>query len=114
MSNIHHEDFEELLNIIRERLSDFIEFGEITSIESNFDTKSLVFKKSNSIDSDGTIIVGEDNGFIAVDISKADGEVVSFVLKDLKDGEGIDFIVNWFIKRYGTTHKKTKTYQVLN
>lgn len=100
MSNIHHKDFEKILNIIKLKLSNTIEFEEIRSIESNFDTKGLMYKSGKSSLPDGTIIVGEDNGLIAVDISKADGKIISFVLKDIDDKEGIDNIVNWFVQNY--------------
>lgn len=99
MNNIHHEDFEKLLDNIRRNLDDVIEFEQIRSIETNFDTKGLMFRsKSNSL-SDGTIIVGEDKGAMAVDVSLADGKVISFVLEDLKDREGIDDIISWFRKK---------------
>lgn len=98
--HIHHEDFEKILYIIKNRLSENIEFEDIKSIESNFDTKGMIFKHKRSSTSDGTIIIGEDNGLIAVDISKADGKVISFVLKDIMDNGGLDNIINWLLSNY--------------
>lgn len=100
MSEIRHEDFEEILSIIQKRLGDIIHFEEIRPIESNFDTKGMMFKGKGSGFTDGTIIVGEDNGLIAADISKSDGEVISFVLEDLEDKDGIDNIIKWFQYNY--------------
>jgi hypothetical protein len=100
MSNIHHEDFEKLLDTIKHNLDDVIEFEQIRSIESNFDTKGLMFKVKSGSLSDGTIIVGEDKGVMAVDVSLADGKVVSFVLEDLKDKEGTNNIINWLKEKY--------------
>jgi hypothetical protein len=98
--NIRHEDFEKILGIIKDKLGENIEFEDIRSIESNFDTKGMMFKNKRSSISDGTIIIGEDNGLIAVDISKADGEVISFVLKDIEDKGGINDIINWLLINY--------------
>jgi hypothetical protein len=100
MSDIHHEDFEKILSIIKKNVNGAIEFGAIRSIESNFDTKGLAFKSKKSSLSDGTIIVGENNGLIAIDVSKADGEVISFVIKELEDKDGINNIISWFSENY--------------
>jgi hypothetical protein len=100
MSNIHHENFETILKIIKDKLSDIIEFEEIRSIESNFDTKAIMFKKKGNSLSDGTIIVGEDKGLIAIDISKANGEVMSFVIEDKKDNDGINNVILWLGDNY--------------
>lgn len=100
MGNIHHEDFEKILSIIKKNVNAAIEFGAIRSIESNFDTKGLAFKSKKSPNFDGTIIVGEDNGLIAIDVSKAEGEVISFVIKDLEDKDGIENIISWFDESY--------------
>lgn len=100
MRKINHENFEKILNIIKKNLGDKIHFEEIRSIESNFDTKGMMFKNKESKLSDGTIIVGEDKGLIAVDISKADGEVISFVLKDINDRDGMDNIIRWVLHNY--------------
>lgn len=100
MSNIHHEDFEKILDTLKKRLDGTIEFGDIKSIESNFDTKGLTFKSKKSSLSDGTIIVGEDDGFIAIDVSRADGDVTSFVIKDLQDKDGIDNVISWIGENY--------------
>jgi hypothetical protein len=48
----------------------------------------------------GTIIVGEDKGIIAVDISILDGAIRSFVLEDENDSRGIENITGWFRDSY--------------
>jgi hypothetical protein len=100
MHEIRHEDFEEILNTINAQLSDIIEFEEPRSIESNLDTKGMMFKKKGNSLSDGTIIIGEDDSLIAVDISIADGEVVSFIIKDIEDREGIENVILWLRDNY--------------
>lgn len=100
MSNIHHEDFEKLLSIIKKNVDGAVEFGAIRSIESNFDTKGMAFKSKKGPLYNGTIIVGEDNGSMAIDVSRADGEVISFVIKDLKDKDGVENIIGWFNVNY--------------
>jgi hypothetical protein len=100
MSDIRHEDFEAILLIIRNKLLDIIEFEEARSIESNFDTKAMMFKRKGNRTSDGTIIVGEDNALIAIDISKADGEVISFIIKDKEDSDGINNVILWLRDNY--------------
>ena len=100
MNNIRHEDFVKILDYIKHELNDIIEFEEIRSIESNFDTKGIMFKSKRSSLSDGTIIVGEDNGLIAVDISKSDGSVISFILKNIEDKDGINNIISWFLHNF--------------
>lgn len=100
MSHIRHENFETILKVIKDKLSDFIEFEEIRSIESNFDTKAIMFKKKGKSLSDGTIIVGEDKGLIAIDVSKSNGEVISFVIEDNEDSDGINNIILWLHDNY--------------
>jgi hypothetical protein len=100
ISNINHEDFESILKIIRDKLSNNIEFDEIRSIESNFDTKGMSFKRRGHELFDGTIIIGEDDSLIAIDISKAGGEVVSFILKDKEDTDGIENVILWLRDNY--------------
>jgi hypothetical protein len=100
VSHIDHEDFDKILESIKTRLEDTVEFEEIRAIESNFDTKGMMFKSNGNKSSDGTIIVGEDNGLIAIDVSKADGEVVSFIMKDLEDDDGMEIIIKWFQDNY--------------
>lgn len=100
MSDIQHEDFEYILETIRDTLLHNIEFEDIRSIESNFDTKGMMFKRKGKEISDGTIFIGEDNGLIAIDISKADGEVVSFIIKDKEDRDGIDNVIAWIRENY--------------
>jgi hypothetical protein len=100
MTNHDHEDFEEILVTIKDRIQGSIEFDEIRSIESNFDTKGMTFKSTKSTSSDGTIIVGEDNGLIAVDVSQDNGSVISFILNDKTDIGGIENIVNWLEETY--------------
>jgi hypothetical protein len=98
--NIRHEDFEKILHIIKDELRNNVEFEEIRSIESNFDTKGVMFKGKESSLPDGTIIVGEDDELIAVDVSMANGKVTSFVLENINDKEGIKNIINWFETKY--------------
>lgn len=100
MSHIRHEDFEAILLIIRNELLDIIEFEEVRSIESNFDTKGMMFRRRGNRISDGTIIAGEDNALIAIDISKADGEVISFIIKDKEDSVGINNVILWLRDNY--------------
>jgi sugar-specific transcriptional regulator TrmB len=100
VDKIHHEDFEEVLSLIKRKLGDTLQFEEIRSIESNFDTKGMMFKSKRNEFTDGTIIAGEDNGLIAVDISKPDGEVINFILKDIEDEECINNILKWFQEKY--------------
>lgn len=100
MSHIIHEDFEAILLTIRNKLIDIIEFEEVRSIESNFDTKGMMFRRKGNIISDGTIIVGEDNALMAIDITKADGEVISFIIKDKEDSDGINNVILWLRDNY--------------
>lgn len=100
MGKIKHDDFENILSNIKTKLSRSIEFGEIKSIESNFDTKGVMYKSKLDSLQDGTIIVGEDKERIAVDVSKADGMVISFTMKDIEDEEGLNNVINWFTEAY--------------
>lgn len=100
MGKIKHDDFENILSNIKTKLTRSIEFGEIKSIESNFDTKGVMYKSKLDSLQDGTIIVGEDKERIAVDVSKADGMVISFTMKDIEDEEGLNNVINWFTEAY--------------
>lgn len=100
MSNFHPEDFELILELIKYKLSNNIDFEQIRSIESNFDTKGMTFSRKSQETSDGTIFVGEDNDLIVVDISKANGEVVSFIIKDKEDSDGINNVASWISENY--------------
>lgn len=102
MNIMRHEDFGEILNKIKERVEDNVYCGEIKAIESNFDTKGMMFKANNGEGEDGTVIVGEDNGYIAIDISLSDGSVRSFKIKNIEDKEGIKNIIGWFNKNYNS------------
>ncbi|MCT8977136.1 hypothetical protein N4T77_11025 [Clostridium sp. CX1] len=98
MNNFSPDDFEEILDHIKHNINDFVDCNDIRSIESNFNTKAMVFNgKENR---DGTVIVGEDNGVIAVDISVTDNAVRSFILKDKSDTGGIENIIGWFKENY--------------
>lgn len=98
MSNFNPDDFEKILERIKPKISDFVECDNIRSIESNFNTKAMIFKSNGN--EDGTIIVGEDNGAIAVDISVTDNNIRSFILEGKNDTEGIKNIVGWFEQNY--------------
>lgn len=98
MSSFNPDDFEKILENIRHKVSSFVECDNIRAIESNFNTKAMIFKSNGN--EDGTIIVGEDNGVIAVDISVTDNNVRSFILKGKYDIEGIKNIVGWFEENY--------------
>jgi hypothetical protein len=99
MSNFNPDDFEKILEHIKKIISDLIECDNIKSIESNFNTKGMKFKSKCSTNKDGMIIVGEDNGLIAVDISTNDA-IRNFILKNQFDTEGINNIVGWFKANY--------------
>lgn len=96
MSDFNPDDFEEILNIIRVSIDSYTKCDDTRSIESNFNTKGMIFNSPNIPSMNGTIIIGEDNGYIAVDISHANGEVTSFILRDQNDLEGIKRITEWF------------------
>lgn len=100
MSNFSPDDFEEILDIIHASIESYTKCDSTRSIESNFNTKGMIFNSINTPMMDGTIIVGEDNGYIAVDISLANGQVISFNLKGKDDLEGIKRIDNWFRHNY--------------
>ncbi|MDF2673236.1 MAG: hypothetical protein K0R09_1501 [Clostridiales bacterium] len=100
MNNLNPDNFEELLNVIRANIDNYTKCDNIRSIESNFNTKSMIFNSIGIPSMDGTIIIGEDNGYIAVDISLANGQVISFNLKNANDLEGIRRISDWFKGNY--------------
>jgi hypothetical protein len=92
--------FEEILDDLGQRIGKFVDCGAIRSIESNFNTKGMAFKGKSNPDRVGTIIVGEDDGRIAVDIDITDGAIRSVRLDDERDLEGLDNIVGWFQDNY--------------
>lgn len=98
MSRINPDDFEKILKNIKDKISDFVQCDDIRAIESNFNTKAMIFKSDGK--KDGTIIVGEDKGKIAVDISVTDNVVRSFILGGKGDKEGIKNITLWFEENY--------------
>ncbi|MDP4144181.1 MAG: hypothetical protein Q8936_06800 [Bacillota bacterium] len=100
MSQLNPEDFENILDEIRHNINNLVECENTRSIESNFNTKGMVFKSKKDSKKDGTIIVGEDHNSIAVDISVADNAVRSFILEDENDKCGIKNIVGWFKDNY--------------
>lgn len=100
MSKFTPDDFEKILSNLKSKIKDFLECENIRAIESNFNTKGMIFRSKNDPRKDGTIIVGEDNGLIAVDISVADNAVRSFILEDENDGDGIKNIIGWFEQNY--------------
>lgn len=95
MNNLSPENFEKILDRIKHKVGKEIQCDEISSIESNFNTKGMNFRGKGDSELEGTIIVGEDNGAVAVDISLPDGKVRSFVLKDRNDIQGINNITGW-------------------
>jgi hypothetical protein len=99
MNNLNPDDFEEILNVIRSSINSYVKCDDTRSIESNFNTKSMLFEGNNPAE-DGTVVIGEDDGLISVDISLADGDVVSFILRDQRDLEGIKRITEWFDENY--------------
>lgn len=101
MTNFNPKDFEKILDSIKTKIENLVECDGIRPIESNFNTKSMMFRTKNS-DKEGMIVVGEDEEFIAVDISVIDGDVRSFILKDQYDVGGINNIVGWFEQNYRT------------
>ncbi|MFT8314408.1 MAG: hypothetical protein ABF633_09120 [Clostridium sp.] len=100
MSDFNPHDFEKILNNIKHKTSTFVECDTVKPIESNLNTKSMMFKSKNNTKKDGMIIVGEDKGLIAVDISGADNAVRSFVLRNQYDIDGINNIIIWFKENY--------------
>lgn len=100
MSNFSPDDFEELINVIRARIDNYTNCDNTKSIESNLNTKGMMFNSIGIPSMDGTIIVGENNGYIVVDVSLANGQVISFSLKDGNDLEGIKRVTEWFKNNY--------------
>ncbi|HYE09180.1 MAG TPA: hypothetical protein VEF53_03275 [Patescibacteria group bacterium] len=100
MKNFKSKDFEEVLNTIENQVSSMVECDVVRSIGGNFNTRGMSYKSKDHPQSVGTIIVGEDKGTIAVDISLLDGAVRSFMLEDEHDSEGIGNITSWFRDSY--------------
>lgn len=100
MNRLNPDDFEKILDSIENNIEDIVECGAISSIESNFNTKGLQFKAHDDSQMDGTIIVGEDKGCIAVDIGLSDGSARSFVLRDQNDSNGVANVIGWFEHNY--------------
>lgn len=100
MSSFNPDNFEEILNIIRRSIDNYTKCDDTRSIESNFNTKCMIFNSPDNPSMNGTIIIGGDNDYIAVDISIANGQVASFILRDENDLEGIKRIIEWFELNY--------------
>lgn len=100
MGKLNPNDFEKILDTIENNIDDVVECGTISSIESNFNTKGLQFKAHDDSQLDGTIIVGEDKGLIAVDIGLSDGSARSFILRDQNDMNGVSNVIGWFEHNY--------------
>ncbi|MBC2581358.1 hypothetical protein [Clostridium sp. DJ247] len=100
MGDFSPDDFEKILDHIKHKISNFVECDDVRAIESNFNTKGMIFKSKSDSKEDGTLIIGEDKGLIAVDISVADNAVRSFILEDKRDADGIKNIVGWFEQNY--------------
>lgn len=100
MKNFDPEDFEEVLDTIEDDISSLVECDIIRSIGGNFDTRGMSYKSKDNPHDVGTIIVGEDKGAIAVDISILDGAIRSFILQNENDSNGIKNITEWFQDSY--------------
>lgn len=96
MKDLNPDDFEVILDKIKHNIDNVVECDRIRSIESNFNTKGMIFKSKDGSQREGTIITGEDNGAIAVDIDILDGNIRSVILKDKNDAQGIQNIAGWF------------------
>lgn len=90
------EDFEDVLESLEGQLGDKMEWDVIRSIGGNLNMRGLSYKSRKNPHEVGAIIVGEDEGHIAVDITLLDGAVSSFVLEDEGDEKGIQNIMHWF------------------
>jgi hypothetical protein len=102
MNNLNPDDFEVILDDIKHRIDNVVKCDDIRSIESNFNTKSMMFKSKDGSGREGTIITGEDKGSIAIDIDTFDGNTRSFILKDKDDSQGIQNISGWFEENYSS------------
>lgn len=100
MTKFEPNNFEEVLDTIEDNINSMVECDQVRSIGGNFNTRGMSYKSKDHLHHVGTIIVGEDKGTIAVDISLLDGAVRSFVLKDDHDSEGIENITDWFKDNY--------------
>jgi hypothetical protein len=100
MNSFSPKDFEVVLNTLEDQIESFVECDTVRSIGGNLNTRGMSFKDKDDSHKVGTLIVGEDKGSIAVDISILDGAVRSFTIKDSSDGDGIKNIVGWFEENY--------------
>ncbi|MGE5630567.1 MAG: hypothetical protein ACM3TR_05640 [Caulobacteraceae bacterium] len=98
MSSFEHKDFEAVLNSLEDQIDNLVECDNVRSVGGNLNTRGMSFRGDPH--KVGTVIVGEDRGSIAVDISILDGAVRSFALKDSSDYDGIKNIVGWFEQNY--------------
>jgi hypothetical protein len=100
MKKFNPKDFEEVLHAIETHINSMVECDVVRTIGGNFDTKGMSYKSKDHPHHVGTIIVGEDKGTIAVDISILDGAIRSFVLEDENDSGGMENITGWFRDSY--------------
>lgn len=100
MSSIGPKDFEAVLDTLEDQIDNLVECDNVGSIGGNLNTRGMSYKDRSDPHKVGTVIVGEDNGSIAVDITILDGGVRGFVLKSGSDREGIKNIVGWFEQNY--------------
>ncbi len=100
MSSFNTKDFEDVLNTVEDKINGMVECDDVRSIGGNLNTRGMSYKDMDNPHKVGTIIVGEDKGSIAVDISILDGAVRSFSLTDSSDMDGIETIVGWFEENY--------------
>ncbi|HYF84695.1 MAG TPA: hypothetical protein VEB00_16960 [Clostridia bacterium] len=100
MNSFSPADFEIVLNTLENQLGSLVECDTVRSIGGNLNTRGMSFKDRANPHKVGTLIVGEDKGSIAVDISILDDAVRSFTIKDSSDEDGIKNIVGWFQQNY--------------
>jgi hypothetical protein len=100
MKSSKPKDFEAVLDTIENRVNRLVECDVVRSIGGNFNTRGMSYRSKDNPHEVGTIIVGEDKGIIAVDISLLDGAIRSFVLEDEHDSQGIGNITGWFEHSY--------------
>lgn len=100
MSDFEPKDFETVLDTVEHKIDDLVQCDIVRSIGGNLNTRDMPYRAKNNHHHVGTIIVGEDDGAIAVDITTLDDAVTSFRLEDENDRNGIQNITDWFQQHY--------------
>lgn len=100
MSSFKPKNFESVLYHIGNQVDSMVECDVVRSIGGNFNTRGMSYISKHNPHDVGTVIVGEDDGAIAVDITTLDDVVTSFILKDENDKDGIENIAEWFQQHY--------------